>query len=56
MRVRAIGDDLSVLVGQHLWCEFFDLFRWNIQRSGEVCFAVPFGRERLDDVDRFFSL
>ena len=27
MRARAVGDDLSILVGQQLRSEFFDLFR-----------------------------
>jgi len=48
MRVRAIGDDLSVLAGQQLRGKFFDLFRWYVQRSGEMGFSVAFRREGLD--------
>ena len=50
MQARAVGDDLSILVGQQLRSEFFDLFRWDVQRSGEVGLAVVFWRKRLDDL------
>jgi len=42
MRVSAVGNDLNVLVGQQPECKFLDLFRWNVQRSGNVGFAVAF--------------
>src|SRR6266853_2469137 len=51
MRARAVGDDLSILVGQQLRSEFFDLFRGYVQRSGNVGFAVAFRRKRLNDLD-----
>src|SRR5882762_2152933 len=38
MRARAVGDDLSILVGQQLRSEFFDLFRGDVQGSGKVGF------------------
>ena len=44
MRVGAVGDDLSVLVGQQLRSEFLDPFGRNVQSSGNVCFAVTFRR------------
>src|ERR1035438_6471759 len=34
MQARAVGDDLSILVGQQLRCEFFDLFWRNFYRIG----------------------
>src|SRR5207245_8748507 len=48
MRVRAIGDDLSVLARQQLWGKFFNLFRRHIQGTGEMGFSVAFRREGLD--------
>ena len=48
MRVRAVGDNLGVLVGQHLRSQFLDLFRWDVQGSGEMGFSIAFRRERLD--------
>jgi len=54
--VRAIGDDLSILVGLRLRCEFFDLFWRNVQRSGNVRFAVAFGCERLDHLVRILPV
>jgi hypothetical protein len=56
MQARAVGDDLSILVGQQLRREFFDLFWRNVQRSGKVRFAVAFRRKRLDDLDRVSSV
>jgi hypothetical protein len=46
MQARAVGHDLSILVGQQLRCEFFDLFRRNVQRSRKVGFAEAFWRKR----------
>src|SRR5258708_34899694 len=54
MRARAVGDDLSIPVGQQLRSEFFDLFRRYVQRSGKVGFAVAFRCKRLNDCDRVF--
>ena len=51
MRVRAIGDDLSIFVRQQLWRELLDPFRRNIQSSGEMGFPVAFRREGLDERD-----
>ena len=34
MRVRAVGDNLSILFGQHLWSEFLDPFGRDVQSSG----------------------
>jgi len=51
MRVRAVGDDLNVLCGQQLRCEFLDPFGRNVQGSGDMRFAVAFRREGLDDLD-----
>jgi hypothetical protein len=51
MSVRAVGDDLSFLVGQHLRGKFLNTFRWNVQRSGDMSFSVTFGRESLDKRD-----
>ena len=48
MHVRTVGDDLSVLARQQLWGKFFNLFRWYVQRSGEMGFSVAFRREGLD--------
>ena len=48
MRVRAIGDDLSVLARQQLWGKFSNQFRWYVQRSGEMGFSVALRREGLD--------
>ena len=48
MHVRAISDDLSVLVGQQLRCKFLNLFRWYVQRSRKMGFSVAFRREGLD--------
>ena len=48
MIVRAVGDDLSVLVGQQLRREFFDTFRWYVQSSRQMGFSVAFRREGLD--------
>src|SRR5882762_3110981 len=49
MRVRAVGDDLSIPVGQQLRSEFFDLFRGDVQCSGKVALAEAFRRKRLND-------
>jgi hypothetical protein len=54
MQARAVGDDLSILVGQQLRSEFFDLFRGDVQRSGKVGFAVAFRRKRFYDLDGAF--
>ena len=51
MRVRTVGDDLSIFVGQQLWREFLDPFRRNVQGSGKMSLAIAFGRERLDYCD-----
>jgi hypothetical protein len=56
MQACAVGNDLSFLVGQQLRSEFFDLFRGDVQRSGEVGLAVAFRRKRLDDLDWVFSV
>ena len=48
MIVRAVGDDLGVLVGQQLRSEFLNAFRRDVQGSGDMCFAVAFRREGLD--------
>ena len=56
MQARAVGHDLRILVGQQPRCEFFDLFRGNVQRSGKVGFAVAFGRKRFYDLDGVFSV
>ena len=44
MHVRAVGDDLGILVGQQLRGEFLDSFGWNVQCSGNMGFAKTFGR------------
>jgi len=49
MRVRTVGDDLSISVGQQLWSKFFDLFGWDVQSSGYVRLSVAFRCKRLDD-------
>ena len=51
MIVRAVGDDLGVLVGQNLRSEFLDAFGWDVQRTGDVRLAIAVGRERLDHRD-----
>jgi hypothetical protein len=51
IRVSAVSNDLSILVGQQLGCEFLDLFRWDVQCPGNMGFVVPFRRERLDQLD-----
>jgi hypothetical protein len=48
MRVRTVGDDLSILCGQHVWSEFLHPFRRNVQGSGDMRFSVAFRRKRLD--------
>ena len=56
MSVRAVGDNLSIPVRQQLRSEFFDLFWRNVQRSGNVRFAVALRRKRLDDLNGSFRL
>src|SRR5437660_5174900 len=56
MRARAVGDDLSILVGHQLRSEFFDLFRGDVQGYGKVGLAVAFSRKRLYDLDGAFSI
>src|ERR1700675_1047123 len=56
MHARTVGDDLSILVGQQLWIEFFHLFRGGIQRSGEMRLAVAFRPERLNEFDGVISV
>ena len=56
MRARAVGDDLSILVGQQLGCEFLNFLWGDVQRTGKVGFAVTFGRKRLYDRDRVFPI
>ena len=53
MIVRAVGDDLGVLVGQNLRGKFLDAFGRDVQRAGDVRFAITFWRERLDYRDLF---
>jgi hypothetical protein len=36
MRVRTVGNDLGVFVGQQLRREFLDLFRRNVQGSRDM--------------------
>jgi hypothetical protein len=36
MRIRAVGDNLSIFVGQQLWREFLDLFRGDVHGSRYV--------------------
>ena len=48
MIVRAVRDDLGILVGQQLWREFPDLFGRDVQRAGEMGFSIAFRREGLD--------
>jgi hypothetical protein len=55
MGVCAVGDDLSILVGQHLRSEFLDLFGWDVQGSGDMGFTIAFRCERLDHRDLFPS-
>jgi len=51
MRVRTVGHDFSILIGQHLRCKFLDFVRWNVQGSGKVSLTVAFGCKRLNHVD-----
>lgn len=51
MTVRAVGDDLRVLVGQHLRGKFIDLFRRDVQRSGDVRLAILFRGQSFDNGD-----
>jgi hypothetical protein len=44
MRVRTVGDDLDVFVGQQLWSKLADLFGRDVQGSGDMRFAVTFRR------------
>ncbi len=53
MIVRAVGDDLGVLVGQNLRGKFLDAFGRDVQRAGDVRFAIAFWRESLDHRDVF---
>jgi hypothetical protein len=53
MRVCAIGNDRGVLVGQHLRGKLLDAFGRDVQRTGDVRFAITFGRERLNYRDLF---
>src|ERR1700728_2478361 len=48
MRVRAVGNDFCILVGQQLRREFLDTFRWYVQSSRQMGFSVAFRREGLD--------
>src|SRR5215831_9984912 len=48
MSVVAVSDDLSILIGQHLWSEFLDFFGWDVQGSADMGFTVAFRCERLD--------
>ena len=36
MRVRTVGDDLGVFVGQQLWREFLVSYGRDVQRAGDV--------------------
>jgi hypothetical protein len=56
MRVRAVGNDLCILVGQQLRCKFLDLVRGNVQGSGQMSFAVAFRCKRLDHLDALFAV
>jgi hypothetical protein len=51
MRVGAVGDDFSILDGQQLGREFFDLFWRNIYRTGNVGFTLAFRRKCFDNHD-----
>ena len=51
MSVCAVGDDLDIFIGQQLRSEVFDLLRGNVQRSGNMGFALAFWRKRLNDFD-----
>ena len=53
MIVRAVGDDLGVLVGQQLRSKFLDAFGRDVQRTGDMRFTIAFGRKRLDHRDLF---
>ena len=48
MIVRAVGDDLGVLVGQQLRGKFLDAFGRDVQRAGEMGFSIAFRREGLN--------
>ena len=57
MRVRAVGHELSILIGQQLRCKFLDFVRsefpeptrGNVQGSGNMSLAVVFGCEGLNN-------
>jgi hypothetical protein len=51
MRVRTVGNDLCILVGQYLRRKFLDLVRGNVQGSGQMSLAVAFRCERLNHLD-----
>ena len=53
MRVCAVGEDLGVLVRQQ--GEFLDLFGWDVQRAGDVRFAITFGAGASTTVTGFLS-
>jgi hypothetical protein len=56
MRVSAVGDDLSALIGQQVRGEFLDPFGRNVQGSGDMRFMVAFRREGLDHRDAFLAV
>jgi len=56
MPVCAVGDDLSVLVGQQLRGDFLDAFWRNVQGAGDMGFAVAFRSEGLDQRDALLSV
>jgi len=47
MRIRTVGDDLGVLIGQQVPGEFLDSFGGNVQRSENRGFAEAPGRDLL---------
>jgi len=60
MRVRAVGHELSILIGQQLRCKFLDFVRGsefpeptrgNVQGSGNMSLAVVFGCKGLNNLD-----
>src|ERR1700674_5627396 len=56
MRVRAVGYDFSILIGQYLWCKFLDFVGRNVQGSGNVGFAVAFRGKRLNHLDALVAV
>ena len=56
MTARAVSNNLGGFIWQQSRRQFFDLLWRDIQRSGDVGFAVTFRGQRFNHSDRFLSI